>query len=265
MKPGADAMTRLEAEALGLLIATHGRLLERFAASKRNELHLEVKQFRIVLSELASWARQRGFVKLADKARWWEWYWYEREYGDSQFESLAEDPVGCDKAVEPVFLRDCRLLRAYTIDPRTLASEIRNASAAKPGGGLAALSIPADQSMWSEFNAMLRAAPPNLLQRFRTALERGIRRWNPAASSPQFFSFLTGVSGVLDIKVERPKWHEELSNITVTVVTQGRRVKRVGSGAFHPGTSTWLIEEEMRLEDKRGIRDLKAELLRIAA
>ncbi|WP_374625338.1 hypothetical protein [Devosia sp.] len=80
----------LSRELSGRIVACHRSLLERFATARPNELRGEIRRFRQLLRELADWSGQRPHLwQLAQRARWWEWNWCEREFGDSQFAPFA--------------------------------------------------------------------------------------------------------------------------------------------------------------------------------
>ena len=80
----------LSRELSGRIVNCHRGLLERFATARPNELRAEIRRFRRLLRELAEWSGQRPQLwQLAQRARWWEWNWCEREFGDSQFAPFA--------------------------------------------------------------------------------------------------------------------------------------------------------------------------------
>lgn len=76
----------LSLEILDSLKQYHTELLEEFARTNRNEFRVEIQLFRSLLKNLISWSEGvEEFIDLFDRSHWWEWYWYEREYDDSQF------------------------------------------------------------------------------------------------------------------------------------------------------------------------------------
>ncbi len=75
------------------IVSFHRGLLERFATARPNELRGEIRRFRQLLRELATWSGRRPELwQLAQRARWWEWNWCEREFGDSQFAPFVDQP-----------------------------------------------------------------------------------------------------------------------------------------------------------------------------
>jgi hypothetical protein len=185
-----DYQGALQTEIISTLRAAHTDLLKRFAASARNQLRVEIVLFETLLAELAEWAEgSERLSELAHKARWWESYWYEREYGDSNFADLSASEEDEMMASRRLFYRHHVGLWIATIDFNALGPDMLLA-AESSDATLRPLARLSSRPDWSDLSYAIAHASPTMRELLFQSIAICIKAVDPARYTEEFLDFL---------------------------------------------------------------------------
>jgi hypothetical protein len=185
-----DYQEALQAETITNLKAAHTDLLARFAGSTRNQYRVEIILFRSLLTELAEWAERLQLMsELAHKARWWEAYWYEREYGDSGFEDLSESEQETLRASQRLFDRHHVGLWIATTCFTALGVQMVEA-AASSAAVLHSLGRLSTRPDWSDLSYAIEKASPVMRNLISQSIAICVTLVDPATYTEEFIDFL---------------------------------------------------------------------------
>jgi hypothetical protein len=252
-------MNKLESEVVGVMLEAHHELLKRFGESKRNQLRAQIIQFRQVLKEVMVWAQKHELLEVFGKARWWEWYWFEREYSDSHFEPVKNVRDLSQPGQMYFFDRDCALLAIYTLHPSMLAREFRRqVTFSHPAVALT------NEVPWDD---LIKAAGPILKKLIRDAVKTTLwyRIKNGFGNlSPSIQSFrLRSDPKISDLLVRLEYLDDQWYDLSDVSVTPARKTRRILHARRRAASRSLVrqVDREVDHENLQGIDKLKADLL----
>jgi hypothetical protein len=262
---GPNGTAALCTEALSAVKTAHLRLLDRFATSSRNELRLEIRLFRHLLHDVAAWAQHSvGLADLAHKLQWWESCWYEREYGDSQFDELTAQQKDLLAQYQSHFDHQYACIWTPTVNLTSLMSEI-SAAATNDRVSLPSLQRLRSHPSWDDLSFLLDEVYPTMNAALVEAIARSVLGGNPAQYTGRFLDFLNQTpSFTID-------WTIDYSHIFVVIDTPRTRTPRrvTGRGVLRQATLDWIrreqslrtvddaVEEEASIEINRFVEQMK--------
>jgi hypothetical protein len=245
-------------ETLAALKSAHLTLQHRFAQSARNQMRLEIRLFQILLREIVEWAGQhRELETIAQRARWWEWYWYEREYGDSDFDDLTADQERQLVTLRPEFYRRQVSLWAPTIDSKSLTVEIKQLATGQTNTLVSLQRLSRDRT-WDDLRLVVLGAGPITQGLLIKAISASIRASNPSQYTRGFLDFLNRLRANFAVG-----WTPSRSAIFIDVLQQQNPdlefsigpldledEKIVGFGPLEEDVSDWInLEGKLRQYD----------------
>lgn len=230
----AEEEPALSVELSAQILSSHHELLDRFAREKPNALRAEIRRYRSMLEAVGTWAdAQPGLWQLAHRAHWWEWYWFEREFGDSQFEPFRSAPDEAEAQL--AFNRRHIALVAVTVpipDLRRDLVEVARGGTAQ----LVSLSMFAATPGLQNLRMLIEQATPQVALRLRGAVAEALDAIDAAAIAPAFIDFLDRLPGY----VVEPRGGDIWLLLADTV-----DAIMVASGA---AADAWIRQESIRAE-----------------
>jgi hypothetical protein len=191
-RPLAEAA--LSAELSERMRLDHENLLTRFVDEKPNALRPEVRRFRALLATVADQAAAiPSLWHLAHRARWWASYWYEREFGDSQFEPFLAGPDAEAEQVE-FNLRHVDLV-AFTLTRSAFEQDIV-AAAQMVQASLPSLAGLTFESRLASLRLVLERTGPEMRWLVLGWLVDALEQVDPQRTDPLFVQFLQLLPGV---------------------------------------------------------------------
>lgn len=246
----------LEGEMIATLTNAHTELLQAFSRSAPNALRGKIRSFRDLLQRLSAWATSHGYDDLAVKATWWEWYWYEREYGDSKFDPIDDDSpitIASDDTLATISA-SATLLNTIITDT-DLGQEIGEAAVLGSNRPISILDNITGPEVWQVLDHALDLTGPIQRRLASELLVQAVRRTNLSNADPMFLALLAKFQ---KFRVELSRgW----SNIAVLIEDERGITQCIGAGPMADETTIWLVDESVRRESAVGIAAFAREML----
>jgi hypothetical protein len=201
-----------------------------------------VRWFRVMLKDIAKWAdRDDNLSEFAQRANWWEAYWYEREYGDSQFDDILISDFEKEEAMRRKFYRLYIPLSSSIIDLKALQNEIVQ-SAIVDDPTLPAISFLFDSCDWLSLQYLLDNVHKIMHETLLTVIEDAIQEVPLAKISKSFIRFL-----IYNRRMAKLGWSDAPRRLTLTMVRTRSTI--VSNGRLGRAASHWIQRKIVSNED----------------
>jgi HEPN domain-containing protein len=216
----------------------HTRLLAKFAADPPNTHRLEIRLFRALLKRVIKWSGQdEELDRLTYQVRWWESYWYQREYGDSQFENLDDKDRQRVSDLEQAFLRNHIKIWAATIDHAELASQLIPASI-QDQVSLSALNAISELPTLSELRLVLQNATPVISELLLETVVKTVASLKPESMTQNFLYFLAALYPRSNVV-----WGSKGDHLSIELATQYSHAITKNQGALGREARAWIAQQ----------------------
>jgi hypothetical protein len=247
-------LKQLGAEILSLVKAEHLFLLRQFARSGKNQHRTKIRLFRGLLKDIVSWAERYDLLEdVAYKTRWWENYWYEREYGDSQFETLSSSQQLTLLKSRTKFGRDHVAICALIIDIQSLHADII-AAATSSAPVIRSIGRIASSPDWDDFRYLLDHAPEPMRKILINSIGLSIAKTNPAECSVLFIDFINNLRPEFGVS-----WSANMSKLFLSAPASDGNESAVSKGSLPGPTINWIKRERVNREYDKAIAGVAAE------
>jgi hypothetical protein len=247
-------LKEIATELLTLARELHKDLLHRFARVAPNQLRPEIAFFREMLRALIAWAENSPELEeLSYSAVWWESYWYEKEYGDSEFNEPSQEDHLKQKNLRSAFFWNYMALWVPTIDMQMLAEEMA-AAATSTNPTINSLSVLAQMPPWSAARQLLYVPVEPFKQKVVEVVATAVTLSNPGSFSGDFLKFVNEFRP--NIKVH---WPSNFSKLIISINIPGIKTEVASRGPLSGPVSNWIREETISRSYDKAIQETEDE------